>query len=89
MIRAHLLISGVVQGVCFRAESKYQAQFLNLSGWVKNRYDGKVEIVAEGRRSEVERMVQWCKKGPAGAIVENVDVVWQEYTGEFEGFDIK
>jgi acylphosphatase len=89
MVRVHLLISGLVQGVCFRAETKYRAQELGLCGWVKNSPDAKVEAVFEGDRPSVEKMIQWCTKGPAGAIVHNVTVEWQGYQGEYKDFYIK
>jgi len=59
-----------------------------LVGWVKNTPDGKVEIVAEGDKEKLEELIAWCKKGPLFAKVENVEVEWQESTGEFSSFEI-
>lgn len=89
LIGAHVIISGLVQGVCFRADTRRQAQKLGLCGWVKNLPDGTVEAVFEGDRFSVEKMIDWCRMGPAGAVVNNVNVDWQEYTGEYQGFYIK
>jgi len=87
--RAHVMISGRVQGVFFRAETRETARSLGLSGWVRNTRDGRVEAVFEGDSKAVEEMVQWCNKGPAGARVEHVDVDYGEYTGEFGSFSVR
>ena len=87
-IRVHALISGMVQGVCFRYETRTQAQDRGLSGWVRNRYDGKVEAVLEGPEEMVDDMVRWCRRGPAGAVVRKVEVKKEDYKGEFSDFDI-
>ena len=88
-VRAHLLISGLVQGVFFRAETCYQARALGLGGWVRNRWDGKVEAVFEGEKSKVDQAVNWCRLGPAGAVVKDVELSWEDYSGEFDSFSIK
>lgn len=88
-IRAGVVISGMVQGVFFRYETRMRAQSLGVSGWVMNRADGKVEAVFEGSKDAVESIVRWCHKGPGGAVVSKVDVEWGQYTGEFKGFSIK
>jgi acylphosphatase len=80
--RAHVVVSGRVQGVFFRAETRNRASSLRLGGWVRNRRDGTVEAVFEGDRDRVESMVDWCRRGPAYAEVENVDVSWEEPRGE-------
>lgn len=87
-VRAHLIISGYVQGVFFRAHTQEKAAMLGLKGWVKNIYDGTVEAVFEGEKGKVEEMIGWCRKGPSGARVSNVDVEWEDYTGEFRDFNI-
>lgn len=87
--RAHVVISGMVQGVFFRYETRMRAQSLGLSGWVMNRQDVSVEAVFEGPKDAVESIVRWCHKGPSGAVVDNVDVKWSPYTGEFKGFSVK
>jgi len=87
-IRAQVLIEGRVQGVFFRAETRTVARQHDLTGWVKNRYDGSVEAVFEGEEENVEKALQWCHKGPPHALVTNVIVKRVSYTGEFESFDI-
>jgi acylphosphatase len=87
-VRAHLVVSGRVQGVFFRAETRDRAAALGLTGWVKNRPDQSVEAVAEGSREKIEKLIDWCRQGPPRAEVSNVIVTWEEYTGEFDGFKI-
>lgn len=74
MIRAHVFVSGVVQGVFYRAYTQQQAQKLGLKGWVRNLPDGRVEAVFEGEKDRVEKMIEWCSKGPPGAGVEGVEI---------------
>jgi len=88
-IRAKVLISGRVQGVWFRGTTRERAQALGLTGWVRNRWDGQVEAVFEGPRSQVQQMVAWCYKGPRLAQVDSVDLEWGEATGEFPGFSVR
>lgn len=87
--RAHVIISGLVQGVFFRYETRMRAQSLGLTGWAMNRSDGRVEAVFEGNKDALETIVRWCHRGPSGAVVDNVDVEWGNYTGEFNGFSVK
>jgi acylphosphatase len=84
--RARVIVGGRVQGVFFRYSTQEVATRLNVLGWVKNRWDGKVEAVFEGERDGVEKMIEWCHKGPPGAHVQNVDTHWEDYLGEFEQF---
>ncbi|MFO7170823.1 MAG: acylphosphatase [Chloroflexota bacterium] len=86
--RAHVIISGRVQGVNFRASTRDQARACGVSGWVRNLDDGRVEAVFEGPRPAVERMVDWCHRGPAWARVDQVQVQWQQPTGDERGFSI-
>lgn len=79
-----MIVQGRVQGVFFRAETRNRARSLGLSGWVRNNADGSVEATFEGDRDRVESMVEWCRRGPAHAHVENVDVAWEEPTGDAE-----
>jgi acylphosphatase len=88
-VRAHVIISGRVQGVFFRSETKEKAKELGVFGWVKNLAEGQVEAVFEGERARVEEMVKWAKSGPPGAIVNDLDLSWEEYRGEFNGFEIR
>ena len=86
--RARVVISGYVQGVFFRANTITRANELDLKGWVKNRWDNKVEAVFEGDQENIERVIAWCHKGPPGASVQDVSVKWEEYKGEFNTFQI-
>ncbi len=87
--RLHAMVSGRVQGVSFRYFVIEQAADLDLTGWVRNRWDGSVEVTAEGSRSKLERLLQTLRKGPPMASVEDVDFAWLEATGEFTGFSIR
>ena len=80
--RARVVIRGRVQGVFFRAETGERARPLGLAGWVRNNPDGTVEAVFQGDRDRVESMIAWCRRGPAGANVEDVEVEWTEARGE-------
>lgn len=86
MERAHLLISGRVQGVYYRASTEAIATRLGLRGWVRNLPDGRVEAIAEGPREGLEQLIAWCHEGPPAARVERVECAWHAATGEFEGF---
>jgi len=86
--RAHVLISGRVQGVWFRASTKDKAEELGIKGWVRNTPDGKVEAVFEGPKEKVDEIIKWCHKGPVLARVTNVEVKWEEPKGESEDFKI-
>ncbi len=88
-LRAHLTVSGRVQGVWFRASTVEQARRAGVSGWVRNRSDGGVEAVIEGERGAVMQVVGWCYRGPSAARVSSVDVKWEEPTGEFFGFNMR
>lgn len=88
MKRVHLIISGDVQGVGFRAWALRYAQGKPLTGWVKNREDRSVEIVAEGPKAVLEDFAKVCQHGPEVAWVEQIDVQWQEATGEFVTFAV-
>jgi acylphosphatase len=86
--RIHLVVRGRVQGVYFRASTQREARQLGLTGWVKNRPDGAVEIVAEGEEDQVKDLLSWAQAGPTTARVEKVDTRWRSYTGEFSNFQI-
>ena len=87
-VRAHVIVSGRVQGVFFRMETKRAADRLGVSGWVRNLNDGTVEAVFEGSQDLVQAGLDWCRQGPQHAAVDDVQVTWQEYVGEFDGFQI-
>ena len=83
--RARVVIRGRVQGVFFRAEAAERARSLRLAGWVRNNPEGTVEAVFQGDRDRIESMVAWCRRGPAGASVDDVEVEWTE-TRDERGF---
>jgi len=88
-VRAHIFVSGRVQGVFFRVETRDEATKRNVTGWVRNTSGGRVEAVFEGEREDVEEVIEFCRSGPPGARVTKIDVQWKEYTGEFENFKIR
>ena len=87
--RAHVFVNGRVQGIFFRQETKYEADRHGVSGWVRNLVDGRVEAVFEGEEEAVKALVEFCKSGPPMARVTSVDLTWENYSGEFDGFKIK
>lgn len=89
MVRAHIIISGLVQGVCYRWFAQKEAGILGLTGYVKNLYDGRVEVVVEGEVGLIEEYLRELKTGPINADVRNINVEWQDYIGEFSGFSIR
>ena len=89
MKRVHVIITGTVQGVAFRAKTRSEAIRNNVSGWVRNLPDGRVEAVFEGRSEDVDRVVGWCRIGPSLAAVERVDMIEEPYTGAFTDFSIR
>lgn len=86
--RAHLLISGRVQGVSFRFYTRQQALSNRLRGWVRNLVSGEVEAVIEGEEEDVQAMVEWCRQGPPAARVDHVHLDWETPTGDPDGFEI-
>ena len=88
-VRAHVYVSGRVQGVFFRANTQRVALQHNVTGWVRNLPDGRVEAVFEGEMKDVEKMIEWCYRGPPAARVSKVDVTWEDYEGNFTGFEIR
>jgi len=78
---AHLVVRGHVQGVFFRAEVRERAESLGLKGWVRNNPDGTVEALLEGPRERIESVVTWARRGPRGAVVDEVEVEWVEPSG--------
>jgi acylphosphatase len=87
--RAHLIIRGRVQGVYYRASMLQEAQKLGLKGWVRNRSDGSVEAVAEGPNRHLEDLISWCRQGPPGAKVTQVDVQWRAAQYSEHEFSVK
>ena len=86
--RVHLVITGQVQGVAYRAGAVVEARRLGLCGWVRNRFDGSVEAAAEGPAEAVEAFVAWARRGPPAAEVEQVEVTPAAPTGLTDGFHV-
>ena len=86
--RVRAIVSGRVQGVCYRASTVDEARRLGLVGWVKNRFDGTVELEAEGPTDKVDALLAWCKGGPPGARVDNVVTEELAATGAEKAFSI-
>lgn len=88
-VRAHVLISGRVQGVNFRVATRDQARQAGVEGWVRNLQDGRVEAIFEGSNAAVRRLVSWCYSGPSSATVDRVEIEWEEPTGVESSFSIQ
>lgn len=86
MNRVYILVTGVVQGVGFRHAACKKAEELGLTGWVRNTQNGKVEILAEGSKEALKKLVNWSKKGSYLSEVKDLEVSWEEYSGEFSSF---
>ena len=84
--RVHLLVSGLVQGVAFRAYTVDEARRLRLAGWVRNLPDGRVEAEAEGEREALLSLVRWCHRGPPAARVDGVEITWRPHAGDLGPF---
>jgi len=85
----HVVISGRVQGVWFRANTKQKAEQLGMTGWVRNTADGKVEALFEGDEKHIQEMIDWCHRGPPMAQIDNVEITEQSSSNGFDGFSIK
>jgi acylphosphatase len=88
-VRAHVFIFGKVQGVFFRLETRYEAKKREVNGWVRNTSDSKVEAVFEGEEDAVKDLIGFCKKGPIGARVTGLKVIWENFEDEFKDFKIR
>ena len=89
MVRAHLLISGIVQGVGYRWSCRRAAQGIGVVGWVRNLPDGRVEAVAQGSRGQVDQLIAWCYRGPEEARVTDIAVTYEEAAADLTGFGIR
>jgi acylphosphatase len=87
--RIHATVHGFVQGVNFRYYTLRQARILNLHGYVRNRLDGSVEVVAEGEPAALSHLLQWLQSGSPSATVDRVESEWQDPTGEFRSFEVR
>ena len=88
-VKAHLIISGKVQGVYFRAETQRAALRLGVTGWVRNKNDGTVEADVEGDKKDVMALIDWCKGGSPLSRVDTVDVTWEDYRGASNTFEVR
>jgi acylphosphatase len=87
--RLHAVVTGFVQGVSFRYYTQRKAGTLGVAGWVRNRGDGSVEVMAEGSRTALVSLAAFLKTGPPSAQVSHVELAWLEPTGEFLSFDVR
>ena len=87
--RVHVFVSGRVQGVFFRSETKHEAESHDAKGWIRNLPDGRVEAVFEGEEEAVKALIEFCKSGPSGARITNVDLRWENFTEEFADFRVR
>ena len=86
--RVHAFVTGIVQGVWYRASTQREAQALGLRGWVRNVADGRVEFAAEGPSGAVDRLLEWARGGPRDARVDDLTVREEEPTGDEASFEI-
>ena len=87
--RLWVIVEGRVQGVGFRYFVSQAAENLGLQGWVRNRWDDTVELIAEGERAELEKLLVKVERGPSSAFVSRLQVEWLPATGEFGGFRVR
>lgn len=87
-IRAHVFIVGKVQGVYFRQNTRIVANRHKVTGWVRNLRDGRVEAVLEGNEMDVSELIEWFYAGPPKAKVDDVQIKYESYIGEFQGFKV-
>lgn len=88
-VKAQVIITGRVQGVFFRGKTRNEAKKYNINGWVRNLADGRVEAVFEGEKENVDKLIDFAGKGPSYAKVRDLDIIWMDYTGEFNDFQIR
>ena len=84
-----MFVNGRVQGVFFRSKTQDEALRHNITGWVRNLPDGRVEAIFEGEKDRVDSLIEFFRRGPPGARVTRVNVAWEGYTGEFKTFSIR
>lgn len=89
MVRARVFVSGRVQGVFFRATAAAEARSRRVAGWARNLPDGRVEAVFQGPQDAVAGMIAWCREGPPGARVADVEVGWETPDPGLSGFDAR
>ncbi len=86
--RAHIVVTGIVQGVGFRYSAQREGSRLGLAGWVRNLHTGQVEAEVEGDEKAVDAFIAWCNRGPSHAQVDGVEVTRRAYGGDLDGFEI-
>lgn len=89
IICAHVFFSGRVQGVFFRRTAAMKANIAGIKGWIRNLTDGRVEAVFEGEKEDIEKIIKNIGRGNPFIRVDNRDIVWEEYKGKFDSFDIR
>ncbi|NPU83977.1 MAG: acylphosphatase [Syntrophaceae bacterium] len=89
MKRMRIIVSGIVQGVAFRAWTVRTARARGVTGWVRNLPDGRVEALVEGEDEAVDAVAAWCRQGPPAATVTNMEAREEPYSGEFQDFRIR
>ena len=87
--RVHVYVSGVVQGVYYRASTQREAERLGLHGWVRNLHDGRVEFEAEGPERDVEALLSWARQGPPAARVDHLQIEELAPTGRGRAFEVR
>lgn len=88
-VRAHVVVTGRVQGVYFRYATREEASMRGVKGWVRNLRDGRVEAVFEGAKEQVDELIDFCHHGPPPAKISSVEVTREDYTGDFKDFSIR
>lgn len=89
LFRLHALVEGHVQGVGFRYFVLSRAQQLHLTGWVRNTFDGNVEVLAEGEKTDLDELLDALRAGPRSSFVSKVNEKWEPALGEFRLFDVR
>ena len=88
-VKAHVIVTGRVQGVYFRGNTRKEAQKLNVNGWVQNLPDGRVEAIFEGEKDNVDKLIEILRDGPSRANVTDLNLYWLDYNNEFNDFQIR
>ena len=87
-VRARLMVQGRVQGVYYRSYAEEEARRLGVTGWIRNRRDGRVEMMLEGEERDAQAMIAWSRQGSPLSRVESVEVTWEPYAEEFMDFGV-
>jgi len=84
----HIIVKGIVQGVFFRKYTQQKANELNITGWVRNTDDDRVEILAQGKETNLRDFIEWCKQGPPNAEVEDIEITDEENDDRLKKFSV-